>query len=109
MFIILIIDIKSGYLERIPIYVFVACLSTSRKTTLHIEAEHSFRDFFEDSILPCLPSTCIESWIDLVKAEVGTSIDNGIGRNGIYIYVHDVTFRYMTAVEWACELLSILL
>ena len=59
--------------------VSVACLS--RKTTLlpwHIEAEHSFRDFFEDSIRPCLPSTSIESWIDLVKAEVGTSIDNRI-------------------------------
>ena len=42
---------------------------------------------------------------------MGSSIDNknkGIGRNGMYIYVRDVTFRYMTAVEWACELLSIL-
>ena len=56
-------------------------VSLARKTTLlpwHIEAEHSFRDFFEDSIRPRLPSTSIESWIDLVKTEVGTSIDNRI-------------------------------
>ena len=31
--------------------------------------------FFEHSIQPRLPSTSTESWIDLVKAEVGTSKD----------------------------------
>ena len=60
--------------------VSVVCLYT--KTTILpwniicvSEAEHSFRDFFEHSIRPCLPSTFIKSWIDLVKVEVGTSKD----------------------------------
>ena len=59
--------------------VFVACLSTSRKLLYFLgilKQNTPFAIFFEVSIRPCLPSTCIESWIDLVKAEVGTSIDN---------------------------------
>ena len=58
----------------------VMCLS--RKTTILpwnivyvSETDHSFRDFFKHSIQPRLPSASIESWIDLVKAEVGTSKD----------------------------------
>lgn len=59
--------------------VSVVCLST-KTTTLPwnivcaSESEHSFRNFFEQSIRPCIPSTSIVSLI-IVKVEVGTSKD----------------------------------
>ena len=60
----------------------------SGKSTLlpwNIEAEHSLCDF----IRPRLPSISIESWIDLVKAEVGTSIDNRI------MGLEEVVYQYI--------------
>ena len=70
----LIIDIKNGY-----ILTYLLCVCLEKLLYIHgilpvcvSEAEH---DFFEHSIRPCLPSTSTESWMDLVKAEVGTSKD----------------------------------